>query len=324
MVACRAVGDDSGKEHERTATACQPNSTAWPTEGAALCDQAPSSGESTMIHTTALLTVFGALASLSLFGGSQVTSESSPALVGAAQPLAMNAAALAAPIALPAAQTPVHLRTADYFTILSKSGISTTGATSVVGNMGVSPIDSTAITGFGLTMDPSNVFSTSSLVTGKVLAADYVARSARMLNRAVRAMEVAYTDAAGRTLPDYTELGAGNIGGMTLVPGLYKWGTGVLIPSNGVTLSGNASDVWIFQIAQNLDVADAAVVTLSGGALAERVFWQVAGQTTLGTTSDFSGIILCQTAIVLNTGATLHGKAMSQTAVTLDSGTVVR
>lgn len=277
-----------------------------------------------MIHTSVLLTVFGALASLSFFAGTELTPDSSAQLVGVTQPVCMNAALLPAPAAVVAGQTLVHLRSADYFTILSKSGISTTGTTSIVGNMGVSPIDSTAITGFALVMDPSNVFSTSSLVTGRIFAADYAARSGRLLNRAVRAMEIAYTDAAGRTLPDFTELGAGNIGGMTLTPGLYKWGTGVLIPSNGVTLSGSASGVWIFQIAQNLDVASAATVTLSGGALADRIFWQVAGQTTLGTTSDFSGNILCQTAIVMNTGATLHGKALAQTAVTLDAGTVIQ
>jgi hypothetical protein len=135
-------------------------------------------------------------------------------------------------------------------------------------------------------------------------------------------METAYTDAAGRTLPDATELGAGNIGGMTLAPGLYKWGTGVLIPSNGVTLSGPSTGVWIFQIAQDLTVSDGAIVTLSGGARSSGVFWQVAGETTLGTTSQFSGNILCQTKIVLNTGARLNGRALAQTAVTLDANTV--
>jgi hypothetical protein len=143
------------------------------------------------------------------------------------------------------------------------------------------------------------------------------------LARTVYDMEAAYTDAAGRTLPDFTELGAGNIGGMTLAPGLYKWSTGVSIPANGVTLSGNNTDVWVFQIAQNLDVASGASVTLSGGAQARNIFWQVAGQTILGTTSDFTGVILCQTAIVMNTGATLTGRALAQTAVTLDANAIV-
>jgi hypothetical protein len=152
-----------------------------------------------------------------------------------------------------------------------------------------------------------------------VLAPDYAARTARGLTASVLDMETAYTDAAGRSLPDFTELGAGNIGGMTLAPGLYKWGTGLLIPSNGVTLSGNASDVWIFQIAQNLTVGNGSMVTLSGGALAKNVFWQVAGQATLGTTANFKGVILSKTLISFNTGATFTGRALAQTAVTLNA-----
>jgi hypothetical protein len=222
----------------------------------------------------------------------------------------------------PAAQIPVNLGRAAGFTILAKSGISTTGATFILGDLGASPVSSTGITGFGLVMDPSNAFSTSSLVRGRIFAADYAARTRDLLTRTVHDMETAYTDAAGRTLPDFTELGAGNIGGMTLAPGLYKWGTGVSIPSNGVTLSGGSTDVWIFQIAQDLSVGNAAVVTLSGGAQASRVFWQVAGQATLGTTSAFKGVILCQTQIVLNTGAALMGRALAQTAVTLDANVV--
>lgn len=137
-------------------------------------------------------------------------------------------------------------------------------------------------------------------------------------------METAYTDAAGRTSPNFTELGAGNIGGMTLAPGLYKWGTGVSIPANGVTLSGNSTSVWIFQIAQNLTVSSGAIVTLSGGAKAENVFWQVAGQATLGTTSKFRGTILCQTNIAMKTGAKLEGRALAQTAVTLQANALAQ
>jgi len=223
-----------------------------------------------------------------------------------------------------AAQPAVNLGTAGNFVILAKSGISTTGTTSITGDIGVSPIDSTAITGFGLIMDASNKFATSSLVTGKAYAADYTPPTPTTMTTAVSDMETAYTDAAGRTETSIvTELGAGDISGRTLSPGLYKWGTGVLI-TNGVTLSGSANDVWIFQIAQDLTVGNGAIVTLSGGAQAKNIFWQVAGQATLGTTSAFKGIILSQTAIVLNTGATLNGRALAQTAVTLDANAVTR
>jgi hypothetical protein len=216
--------------------------------------------------------------------------------------------------------TAVNLGTAGSFVILAKSGISTTGTTSIAGNVGVSPAAATYVTGFGLAMDPSNQFSKSSLVNGNVYAADYTPPTPATMTSAVSDMETAYTDGAGRA-PGVTELGAGNIGGMTLAPGVYKWSTGVTIPTD-VTLSGNSNDVWIFEIAQNLDLSSGQHVILSGGAQAKNVYWVVAGQTTLGTGSVFNGNILDQTAIVLKTGAVLHGRALAQTAVTLDANTV--
>jgi len=142
-------------------------------------------------------------------------------------------------------------------------------------------------------------------------------------------MLTAYNAAAGKTLPDHTELGAGDISGMTLAPGLYKWSNSVLINSN-VTLSGGANDVWIFQIAGNLTTAAKGSVpagikvVLGGAAQASNVFWQVGGGTgaTLGTYSTFNGNILSAKQVVMQTGAVLHGKAMAQTAVTLDANPV--
>ena len=217
----------------------------------------------------------------------------------------------------------VSLGTAGSYVVLAKSGISTTGTTSITGNLGVSPIGSTAITGFGLIMDSSGQFATSSLVTGKLYAANYAVPTPATMTTAIGDMQTAYTDAAGRTNPTATELGAGNIGGMTLTPGLYKWGTGVSINSV-VTLDcqSNPNAVFIFQIAQTLTVGSGAAVTLTGGCQASNIFWQVGGQTTLGTTSSFKGIILCQTTIVLGTGAALDGRALAQTAVTLDANAV--
>jgi hypothetical protein len=224
-------------------------------------------------------------------------------------------------VALAAGPAGVSLGSAGNFAILAKTGISTTGSTSIVGDVGLSPAAASYITGFALTLPAASAFSTSALVTGKIYAPGYADPTPANITAAVSDMETAYTDAAGRTNPTATELGAGNIGGLTLAPGLYKWSTGVTIPTD-ITLSGGANDVWIFQIAQNLNVSSAVKVVLSGGAKASNVFWVVAGQTTVGTTAVFNGNILDQTTIVLNTGATLNGRALAQAAVTLDSNAV--
>ena len=216
-----------------------------------------------------------------------------------------------------AGPAPVDLGTAGNFVILAKTGVSTTGTTAVVGDIGVSPVAATYITGFSLIADSTNTFSTASIVTGKLYAADYAVPTPAVMTAAIGDMQTAFTDAAGRTTPDFTELGAGDISGLTLVPGLYKWGTGVLITNSGVTLSGGANDVWILQIAGDLIVNNSAIVTLVGGAQAKNVFWQVSGQANLGTAADFKGIILSQTLISLNTGAKMNGRALAQTAVTL-------
>jgi hypothetical protein len=224
------------------------------------------------------------------------------------------------PVPAKASPKPVALGLSANYVILSKAGISTTGVTSIVGNIGVSPIAATAITGFGLVLDRTGQFSKSPLVIGKIYAATYAVPTPANLTTAIHNMEAAYTDAAGRA-SEVNELGAGNIGGMTLAPGVYKWGTDVTIPTD-VTLSGNSNAVWIFQIAGGLKISSAKNVILTGGAQAKNIFWQVAGVATLGTTSDFKGIILSKTAIVMQTGAVITGKALAQTAVTLDANKV--
>ncbi|MDO8733697.1 MAG: ice-binding family protein [Elusimicrobiota bacterium] len=222
-----------------------------------------------------------------------------------------------------AGPSPVNLGTAGDYVILTKSGISTVPTSAITGNIGVSPIDQTAITGFSETADASNTFSTASQVTGRIYAADYTEPTPTNLTTAVSNMETAYTDAAGRALPDFTELGAGEIGGLTLVPGLYKWGTNVLITTD-VTLSGGPNDVWIFQISGGITQASAAKVILTGGALPKNIFWQTFGAVEIGTTAQFNGVILTQTAINMRTGATVNGRLLAQTAVTLDQNTVTQ
>ena len=218
--------------------------------------------------------------------------------------------------------TPVDLGTAGGFAILSKSGISTVPTSAVTGNIGVSPAAASYITGFSLSMDSTNVFSTSPQVVGRVYAADYTPPTPSNMTTAVSDMETAFTDAASRAA-DVTELGAGDISGMTLTSGTYKWGTGLLI-STDITLTGSATDVWIFQISGSLTVESAVQVHLAGGALAKNIFWQVYGPVDFGTTSHFEGIILSQTSIILRTGASINGRLLAQTAVTLDSNIVTQ
>jgi hypothetical protein len=144
---------------------------------------------------------------------------------------------------------------------------------------------------------------------------------ATFLTGAVSDMDFAYDNAAGRTSPNATELGAGQIGGLTIVPGLYKWGTSLSIAKN-VTLSGGPNDVWIFQVAGTLTQASATRVILAGGAQPQNIFWQVAGAVTIGTTAHFEGVILAKTLIAVNTGASVNGRLLAQTAVTLQKNAV--
>jgi hypothetical protein len=217
---------------------------------------------------------------------------------------------------------PVDLGTAGNFVILAMSGISTVPPSIVVGDLGVSPADATYLTGFSLTMDASELFSTSTQVTGRLFAADYLPPTPTEMTTAIADMGLAFDDAAGRPA-DVTELGAGSIGGMTLEPATYAWGTSLSIATD-VTLTGTATDVWIFQVAGDLVMESGTSVVLSGGALPENVFWQVSGLVDLGTTAQLEGVVLTRTAVTLRTGAAVNGRIMAQTAVDIDQSTVVQ
>ena len=212
-------------------------------------------------------------------------------------------------------QKSIALGVAGKFVILSKSGITDVYPSVVTGDVGTSPITGAAllltcteVTGIPYTVDaagplPCRVINASRLTT------------------AVSDMQRAYTDAAGRSNPNFVNLGAGNIGGKTLTSGLYKWSTGLLIPTN-ITISGGPDDIWIFQVAGTLNMSSAVKIILSGGAQAKNIYWQVADAVTLGTTSHFEGIILGMTGINMRTGASINGRMLAQTAVTLQKNTV--
>jgi hypothetical protein len=215
----------------------------------------------------------------------------------------------------------VDLGAAGNYPILAKSGISTVPASVVTGNIGVSPIDSTAITGFSLTMDSSGEYATSDQVNGQVFAADYAAPTPSTLTTAIGDMEAAYNDAAGRSNPDVTELGGGDISGLTLDPGLYKWGTGVDI-NDDVTLNGSSEDTWIFQLAGGLTMASDTRVVRVVRAAAENIVWQVGERVALGTGAQFAGTVLTKTGVDVRTGASVKGRLYAQTDVTLEQATV--
>lgn len=218
----------------------------------------------------------------------------------------------------PQVQAPVKLGSAGTFALLSKTGITNVFASVINGDVGASPITGAAI---GLTCGE---IATGILYT--VNAAGPLPCSvtaATLLTSAVSDMQTAYTDAAGRVRPDFTELGSGEIGGKTLKPGLYKWSTDVRI-STDVTLAGSPTDVFIFQIAGGIEQASATRVTLSGGVLAKNVFWQAAGAVTIGTTAHFEGVLLAKTMIAVQTGASVNGRLLAQTAVTLQKNKVTQ
>jgi hypothetical protein len=215
----------------------------------------------------------------------------------------------------------VDLGAAGNYVLLAKTAISNISTSAVTGDLGLSPAATSYVTGLSITNAIG--YATSAQVTGKIYAADMADPTPINLTTAVNNMITAYTDAAGRTTPDFTELGTGNIGGMTLTPGLYKWTNTVTLPSD-VTISGSSTAVWIFQIAGDLTMSNAVHITLIGGAQAKNIFWQVAGTATIGTTSHFEGVILSQTAITIQTGASFHGRALAQTAVVLDGNAVTQ
>ncbi len=217
----------------------------------------------------------------------------------------------------------VQLGTAGDFAILAKTGVSTVPASAITGNVGVSPAAATYLTGFSLVADATNVFSTSPQVTGKLFAANYAAPTPMTLTTAIANMAAAYTDAAGRPMPDFLELGTGALGGLTLAPGLYKWTSTVTIATD-LTLAGGPDDVWILQTSGGLHESAAQHVILSGGAQAKHVFWQVAGSVTLGANAHFEGNLLCQTDVTLQTGASVNGRILAQTQVALQQATVTQ
>lgn len=215
----------------------------------------------------------------------------------------------------------VNLGSSANFTILAKTAINNSPTSAVTGDIGISPAAATFITGFSL-VDATG-YANSAQISGKAFAADMAAPTPTILTVAINDMVTAYNEAAGRSNPDFNEMASGSIGGQTMVPGLYKW-SNTVNASTDLVISGSATDVWIFQIAGDLKLSSGVEIILSGGARAENIFWQVAGEVTLGTTSTFNGVVLSMTGITMQTNAAFTGRALAQTAVILDANTVTQ
>lgn len=229
----------------------------------------------------------------------------------------------------------VDLGAADSFALLAKTGITNTGshASHITGNIGNSPGTAAQMDNVFCSEITGTIYGVNTAYTGSGDPSCFAgtAPDKTFVDNAILAIETAYGDAAGRALPNGTELYGGNLGGRVFAPGLYKWSTNVTIPTD-VTLSGGANDVWIFQISGDLSIASGGSVPagikvkLIGGAQAKNVFWQVGGGVgaTLGTYSTFNGTILSSKQVILQTGAVLNGRALAQTQVTLDADTVIK
>jgi len=230
---------------------------------------------------------------------------------------------------------PVLLSTAENYAILSKSGVTTTPGSAVCGNVGTSPIATTALTGFGLVPGPFEIqaFSTSPMVFGTLTGASHLAPTPATLGAAVLDMEAAYTDASTRAFPVVLhDTGAAYTitDGTVLTRGIYKWMGVVTTPAGAgvastLTFDGeNEPDsVWIMQIAGNLALGSYSKILLTNGAKAGNIFWAVHGDIAVGTYAHAEGIMLTYTMIALKTGSTLNGAAYAQTAVTLDATTLI-
>jgi len=207
-------------------------------------------------------------------------------------------------VAHAADQASVNLGTAANFGVLAATTVTNTGVTTVHGDLGLYP--GSSVTGF----PPGTV-------TGTQHINDTVAALAQA------DLTTAYNNLAGRT--GATNV-SGNIGGTTKTPGLYKSTSSLEISSGDLTLDaqGNASAIFIFQIASTLTTTTDRKVILTNSANAFNVFWQVGSSATIGTNSTFKGNILALTSITLNTGASLDGRALARTgAVTLDTTSVI-
>jgi hypothetical protein len=228
----------------------------------------------------------------------------------------------------PTTTTPVYPQTVDLgtagnYVILTKTGISTVPESDITGDVGVSPIDGAAMTGFSLVLDSGGQFSTSDQIDGKAYAADYAAPTPSELTTAVSDMETAYTEAAGRPNedPERKNVGGGDISGEILTPGVYTFDVEIRFSSD-IAFKGGPDDVFILQTTQNLMQSAGTKVNLMGGAQAKNIFWQIATNVSVGADAELQGVLLVKTDVAFVTGSSLDGRVLAQTACNLQMATI--
>ena len=205
-----------------------------------------------------------------------------------------------------ASPTSVGLGKATPFAVLGGTEVTNTGASVITGDLGVSP--------------GSSVTGTPQVKNGTIYSATAVAATAQA------ALGTAYTDAAGRTPTTPTNFSNSNLGGKSLVPGVYK-ATSTLRLTGTLTLNGNGDPnaVFVFQAGSTLVTASSSAVKLTGSAQACNVFWKVGSSATLGSTSTFVGTILALTSVTVTTNVTVTGRVLARNgAVTLIDDTITR
>ena len=201
----------------------------------------------------------------------------------------------------------VNLGSAERFGILSGVGVSNNAGFSVINNMdvGISPGVRSSITGF-----PPAI-----IVNGAIYASDDIAPAgvAAMLTQAKLDLTNAYLFAEGASYSAPITV-SGDQGGKTLVAGIYKSTSTLLVQSGDLTLSGSATDVWIFQVASAFTTIGGAGgnIKLTGGALAKNVFWQTGSSATIGDYTSFVGNILALQSITMGSHSTAQGRMLAR------------
>jgi LPXTG-motif cell wall-anchored protein len=201
-----------------------------------------------------------------------------------------------------AAEAPVGLGTATSFAVAAGTTVTNTGASVISGDVGVSP--GSAVVGF-----PPGIVN-----NGTIHAADAVATQAQA------DITTAFNDAAGRAI---TATVTADLGGQTLVSGVYTGGALGLTGTVTLDAQGDPNAVFIFQAASTLITASSSSVALINGAAACNVFWQIGSSATIGTGSAFVGTVLALTSVAAQTSATINGRLLARNgAVTLDSNVI--